>query len=102
MARDARKPLKLLMEIRRDLVGTDRICVKWEEESEFEDEERVEGLLERAFEGIRSSHTVEKSAKTPKMRLIRRAALAQQWSEGQGARKTSRMRWTHAPGDSSG
>jgi hypothetical protein len=50
MARHARKPLKLLAEIRRDLVETDRICVNWEERSEPEEEERVEGLLERAFE----------------------------------------------------
>src|SRR5580704_2921678 len=51
MARYAKKPLKLLTEIRRDLVEADRICVNWEEGSEPEDEERVEGLLERAFEG---------------------------------------------------
>jgi hypothetical protein len=50
MAHQAKKPLKYLTEMRRDLVEVDRICVNWEEGSEPEDEERVEGLLERAFE----------------------------------------------------
>jgi hypothetical protein len=46
----AKRPLKLLTEIRRNLAEVDGICINWEEGSDPEGEERVKGLLERAFE----------------------------------------------------
>ena len=48
--RSARKPLKLLTEIRRDLAEVDKICIDWENGTNSEDEERVGALIECAFE----------------------------------------------------
>jgi hypothetical protein len=45
-----KRPLKLLTKIRSDLAEVNSLCVNWEEGSNSEDEERVEALVESAFE----------------------------------------------------
>ena len=44
------RPVKLLTEIRRDLAEVDQICIEWEGGVDPEQRERVEFLMERAFE----------------------------------------------------
>src|ERR1035437_2119438 len=45
-----KRPIKLLTDIRRDLAEVDKLCAGWEEGDYSEEKERVDGLMQRAFE----------------------------------------------------
>jgi hypothetical protein len=68
-------PLRLLKQIRLDLSKVNDICRYWDDGSSPEDEERVGGILERAFEGslVLMESIGQPEARKRVLTLLRRA-----------------------------